>query len=165
MRPRPKLSMVHLCFMTNNTFSFIFISTLCAPASLSGWIVNGAINVKSLEDRLNQPRVYLWTNLTRWTASLNKFNKVDKQMDSVRQKATFASNDMKMPKLWWTRRGPAAMIGVQDHYLLAVVRFGPSGSDLGWSCSRWVWSIWARERFIEKSSCKASDVLIEEWIV
>ena len=22
------------------------------------------------------------------------------------------------------------MIGVQDHYLLAVVRFGPSGSDL-----------------------------------
>ena len=75
--------MVHLCFMTNNTFSFIFISTLCAPASLSGWIVNGAINVKSLEDRLNQPRVYLWTNLTRWTASLNKFNKVDKQMDSA----------------------------------------------------------------------------------
>ena len=68
MRPRPKLSMVHLCFMTNNTFSFIFISTLYPPASLCGWICNGTINVMSLEDRLNRLRVYLWTNWIGWTS-------------------------------------------------------------------------------------------------
>ena len=145
MRPEPKPSMVHLCFMTNNTFRFIFISTLYAPASLCGWTFNGMI--KSLEDIF---RACPWTN---WTSRTNMWNLLSWPKSNILLKR------YGMPKLWWTRKGPA-MIGVQDHYLLAVVRFGPSESDLGWSCSRWVWSIWAAQGFIKRGLGKILILLL-----